>query len=81
MRTNDMWKYNHHSIKTPTVTPVDKTIKATKNLETEIQCHNAAPKDELEAIDHLQALITGKSATTSRQATDQQVEPPAQLHL
>ena len=45
MRTTDMWKYNHHSIKTPTVTPVDKTIKATKNLETAIQCHNDAPQD------------------------------------
>ena len=77
----DTRKYNHHSIKTPTVTPVEKIIKATKNLTTAIYCHNNAPQDELEAIDHLQALITGNDAPTSRQSTEQQVDPLMQRHL
>ena len=47
VRTTDTWKYNHHSIKTPTFTPVDRIIKATKIFLTEIQCHNDAPQDEL----------------------------------
>ena len=45
VRKTDTWKYNHHSIKTPTVTPVDRIIKATKKLATAIQCHNEAPQD------------------------------------
>ena len=53
VRTTDTCKYNHHSIKTPTVTPVERIIKTTKHLATSIQCHNKAPQDELEAIEHL----------------------------
>ena len=53
VRTTDTWKYNHRSIKTPTVTPVNKIIKATKKLATAIQCHNEAPQDELQAIENL----------------------------
>ena len=78
VRTTDTRKYNHHSIKTPTVTTVEIIIKATKKLATAIQCHNDAPQDELEAIENLQYLITGNSVPTSRQATDKQVETPAQ---
>ena len=81
MHTTDTWKYNHHSIKTLTVTPVGRIIKATKNLATEIQCHNNAPQDKLEAIEHLRSLITGRSAPINRQTTDQQVKPPAQHYL
>ena len=81
VRITDMWKYNHHAIKTPTVTPVDRIIKATKKIATEIECHNYAPQDKLEVIEDLQAIITGNSAPTSRQATEQQVEHPTQWHL
>ena len=81
VRTTDMWKYNHHAIKTPTVTLVNRIIKATKHLSTAIQCHNDAPQDELEVIEHLQALIMGNSTPTSLQATEHQVEPPTQRHL
>ena len=45
VRTTDTWKYNHHSIKTPNVTPVHRIIKATKKLATAIQFHNDAPQD------------------------------------
>ena len=44
VRTTNTWKYKHHSIKTPTVTPVDRIIKATNKLATAIQCHNEAPQ-------------------------------------
>ena len=81
MRTTDTWKYKHHYIKTPTVTPVDRIIKATKNLATAIQCHNDAPQDELESIEHLRDIIIGNSAPISHQATKQKFEPPVQRHL
>ena len=45
VRTNDTWKYNHHSIKIPTVMPVYRIIKTTKNLAAATQCHNDAPRD------------------------------------
>ena len=45
VRTTDTCKYNHRSMKIPTVTPVNKIIKATKHLETAIQCHNDDPQD------------------------------------
>ena len=76
VRTTDTWKYNHHSIKTPTVTLVKKIIKATKHLATAIKFHNDAPQDELKATEHLQALITGNSAPIIHRATYQQLEPP-----
>ena len=50
--TTDTWKYNHHSKKNPTITPVDRIIKAIKKLATTIQCHNDAPQYELEEIEH-----------------------------
>ena len=75
VRTTDTWKYNHHSIKTPTVTPVERITKATKYLATAIQFHNDAPQDELQAIEHLRALIIGNSAPISHQATEQKLEP------
>ena len=81
MRTTDTWKYNHHSIQTPTVTPVDRIIKATKHLATEIQFHNDAPQDELQAIEHLQYFITGNIAPIIHQATEQQLEPPGHRYL
>ena len=68
--TTDTWKCNHHSIKTLTVTPIDRIIKATKKLATEIQCHNNAPKYELEAIENLRALITENNAPIIHQATE-----------
>ena len=37
VQTTDMWKYNHHSRKTPTVTPVNRIIKATKKLAAAIK--------------------------------------------
>ena len=81
VRTTDTWKYNHHSIKNLTVTPVNRIIKVTKHLSTAIQCHNDAPQDELESIEHLRALISGNSAPISHQATEHKVEPPVQQHL
>ena len=53
VHTTDMWKYNHHFIKTPTVTPVGRIMEAKKHLATAIQRHNNAPKDELQSIEHL----------------------------
>ena len=81
VRTTDTWKYNHHSIKTPTVMPFDRIIKATKKLATAIQCHNDVPQDELQAIEHLRGLITGNSAPMSHRATEQQLEPLGNWYL
>ena len=76
-----MWKYNNHSIKNPTFTPVDRIIKATKYLATSIQCHNDATQYEVQSIDHLRALITGNSTTIVHRATDQQLETPRHRYL
>ena len=73
VRTTDTWKYNHHYIKTTTITPVDRIIKATKKLATAVQCHNDAPQYEIEAIENLRALIPGNSVPTIRQSTEQKV--------
>ena len=44
VHTTDIWKYNHHYIKTPTVTPVDIIIKATKNWQLQYSATKKRPK-------------------------------------
>ena len=81
VRKTDTWKYNHHSIKIPTVTPVNRTIKATEHLATAIQDHNDAPQDKWQTIEHLRALITVESMPISHWATEYQLETPEHRHL
>ena len=71
--TTDTCKYNHHLIKTPTITSVNRIIKTKKHLATAIHFQNDMP--------HLRALITGNIAPISHQATDQKLEPPGHWYL
>ena len=50
------WKFKHHAIKMPTVTPTDRIVQATRQLTAAIQDASDPLLDELEAIDHLRAL-------------------------
>ena len=61
VRLTDTWKFKHHALRTPTVSPIDRIVKATQHLATAIQGANNAPPDELAAIEHLRALISGNS--------------------
>ena len=83
----DTWKFKHHALKTPTVTPVNRIIKATQHLATTIQGANTAPPNELAAIDHLRALIAGNSipaplpvATVSTKAIPETLQTTAPLN-
>ena len=44
VRTIDTWKYNYHSIKSPTVTPVNRIIKATKKWQLQYSATTMRPK-------------------------------------
>ena len=70
MRIFDTFKFKHHALKTPTVTPLDRVIKATRYLATAIQGRGNEPHDKLQAIEHLHALINGNHITTPQQAKD-----------
>jgi hypothetical protein len=61
VRLTDTWKFNHHSIKTPAISQIDRIVKATRHLATTIQGANDAPPDELAAIEQLRALIANNS--------------------
>ena len=60
VRLTDTWKFKHHAISTPTITPVDRITKATRDLNAAINGHTTAPPDELDAIQQLHALIVNK---------------------
>ena len=57
----DTFKFKHNTIKTPTVTPSERIVKATQALALTMQAKNDTPLDELEAITNLQDLILGNN--------------------
>ena len=63
VRLTDTWKFKHHSIKVPTITSTDRIVQATRQLTAAIQGTNNPPPDELEAIEHLRALIMATSSS------------------
>ena len=75
VRLTDTWKFKHHVLVTPSVSQVDRIMKATKHLTDTIQGANDATPDELTAIEHLRALITGNSVPSPLPPTHAQ--PPA----
>ena len=44
LRTTDTWKYNHHYIKTPTITPVERIIKANQIWQLQYSAKKMCPK-------------------------------------
>ena len=81
MRTTDMCKYNHHYIKTITVTPVDIIIKSTKNWQLQYSATTMLPKMNYRQLNTYEI----SSQTTARQsATDPQISnltPPVNCYL
>ena len=59
VRLTDTFKFNHHTLPVPSITPTDRIVKATRDLRNAINGDNDAPPDELEAIANLRQLITG----------------------
>ncbi|KAL7524050.1 hypothetical protein ACHAXR_001126, partial [Thalassiosira sp. AJA248-18] len=60
-RLTDTWKFKHHALPIPTISPTDRIVQATQNLAATIQGANPAQPDELAAIEHLRALISNSS--------------------
>ena len=68
MRISDTFKFNHHALTTPTVTPLNIIVNATRTIATAVQCRGDKPPDELQAMEHLRALTTGSIDAPSNQA-------------
>ena len=76
VRLSNTFKFKHHTLKTPTVTPLDRVIKATRDLATAIHGQGDESPDELQAIEHLRALINGNSITNPEQTKNSGVAKP-----
>eukprot|EP00804_Cyclotella_cryptica_P013776 CCRYP_016888-RA/>CCRYP_016888-RA protein AED:0.40 eAED:0.36 QI:0/-1/0/1/-1/1/1/0/413 len=59
VRTTDTFKFLHHTLPVPAITPTDRILQATKHLKKAIKNHTTPAPDKLEAIAALNALITG----------------------
>ena len=70
VRLSDTLKFKHHALSTPTVTPLDRIVKATRTLATAIKFRSNELPDELQAIEHLRALITGNIIVPPNQAIE-----------
>ena len=73
----DTWKFKHQVIKVPTVTPTDRIVQATRQLTAAIQGTNDTPPNELEAIEHLRALIM--AGNSSQPLSTPSVPTPAKV--
>ena len=69
-RYSDTIKFKHHTLATPSVSAVDRIVKATKHLQDVIQGQNDTSPDELEAIEALKALISDTPPTVHPQETE-----------
>ncbi len=54
-----MFKFLHHTLPIPTVSSTDCIVKAARNLRQAIDGTTATAPDELQAIEHLPALLLG----------------------
>eukprot|EP00804_Cyclotella_cryptica_P026161 CCRYP_013042-RA/>CCRYP_013042-RA protein AED:0.34 eAED:0.28 QI:0/0/0/1/0/0/5/0/633 len=59
VRATDTFKFLHHTLPAPTITPTCRIVKATKHLKQAIEGHTTPGPDELEVIAALKALING----------------------
>jgi hypothetical protein len=73
VRLTETFKFLHHTLPTPTVSDTDRIINATQQLKLAIEGKRDTPADELGAIQHLQAMITGAANTPT-------VEEPESIH-
>ena len=91
---NNTYKFKHHAIKIPTLTPADRILEAAKQLESAIeQQPKNAPLDELTAIQLLREVLLGektqplppnsvqrRKAAQSTAAQEQPCEPQPAVH-
>jgi hypothetical protein len=72
VRLTDTFKFLHHTLPTPVISDTNRIIKAMQQLKLAIEGKRNTNKDKLEAIQHLQGLITGaaNTSTIEEPATD-----------
>ena len=75
-RLTDTWKFKHHSLPIPSVSATDRIVKATQHLAKAIQGSNASPPDEMEAIEHLRALLSNNSTPPPIDEPTSEESPP-----
>eukprot|EP00804_Cyclotella_cryptica_P025455 CCRYP_017202-RA/>CCRYP_017202-RA protein AED:0.33 eAED:0.21 QI:0/0/0/1/1/1/3/0/788 len=77
VRLTDTFKFLHHTLPTPVISDTNRIINAMQQLKLAIEGKRDADEDELEAIRHLQALITGaaNTSTIEEPAADNEHEP------
>ena len=64
-RISDTVKFQHHAIDIPTLTPADRILEATRQLQDAIrQQPKRAPMDELRAIELLREVMLGEKRTS-----------------
>jgi hypothetical protein len=71
----DTFKFLHHTLPTPTVSDTHRINKAMQQLKLTIEGKRDAPADELGAIQHLRALITGAANTPMVEEPESVPEP------
>jgi len=92
VRVTDTVTYKHHNQQIPTITPTDRIVEATKNLERTIKQLLPTPPTTLEAINKLREIMTTPPIPQQPQPTvsppkpnrDTQPQPhstPAPLHI
>jgi hypothetical protein len=56
-RLTDTFRFKHHTMSVPTITPTDRIINATKHLTATVAGVQEAPPSKLEAIQNLRLLL------------------------
>ena len=70
VRLYDTFKFKHHALTNPTVTPLDIKVKAMRTLATTIQFWGDEPPDKVQSIEHLRTLITGNIVAPPNQSIE-----------
>jgi hypothetical protein len=60
-RLTDTFRYKHHTMPVPTITPTDRIIAATRHLTNALSGTQEAPPDKLQAILSLRQLLLGEA--------------------
>ncbi len=63
-RLTDTFRYKHHAMSVPTITPTDRIIAATKHLTDALAGTQEAPLDKLQAILSLRQILLSKAPPT-----------------
>ena len=74
-RLSDTFRFKHHAMPVPMITPTDRIVAATKALTAAISGVQESPPDELQAIATLRLLLLGETAPTPAP-----IDPPAAAH-